>query len=247
MAQFQRIEVTEQVEIPFQKPLTIYYDPVRAPRVPLTINIPAQPAYRDNHAVPWRYDLTALEKSKEEEPAKEVTNVAESRGITKSGCIYTLKNLRGKETHTPTRKALTANTQAPAPEKEAEEFLKIIRHSEYQFLDQMNKTPARISLLSLLLNSETHRNLLLNVLKEAHVAQDITMERFGSLVNNITSRGHLTFSDEEIPVKGKNHNQPLHISVRCGGYMIARVLIDNGSSLNVLPKATLDKLTLADA
>ncbi|RDX97076.1 hypothetical protein CR513_20203, partial [Mucuna pruriens] len=111
----------------------------------------------------------------------------------------------------------------------------------------MNKTPTRISLLSLLLNSETHQNLLLKILKEAHVAQDIIVERFGSLVNNITSKGHLTFSDDEIPVEGKGHNQPLHILVRYDGYMIARVLIDNGSSLNVLPKVTLDKLTLADA
>ncbi|RDY10763.1 hypothetical protein CR513_04674, partial [Mucuna pruriens] len=110
----------------------------------------------------------------------------------------------------------------------------------------MNKTPAPISLLSLLLNFETYQNLLLKVLKEAHVAHDITVERFDSLVNNITSRGHLTFSDNEIPIEGKGHNQPLHISVRCGGYMIARVLIDNGSSLNVLPKATLDKLTPID-
>ncbi|RDY06355.1 hypothetical protein CR513_09674, partial [Mucuna pruriens] len=104
----------------------------------------------------------------------------------------------------------------------------------------MNKTPTRISLLSLLLNSETHRNLLLKVLKEAHVAHDITAERFSSL-------GHLTFSDDEMSVEGKGHNQPLHISVKCGGYMIARVLIDNGSSLNVLPKATLDKLASIDA
>ncbi|RDX77122.1 hypothetical protein CR513_42801, partial [Mucuna pruriens] len=194
------------------------------------------------------------EAPKEEEPAKEVTNIAESGGITRSRRIYTPKNLwgkgthtPGKETHSPTRRTSATNTLAPAPEKEAEEFLKIIRHSEYQFLDQMNKTSARISLLSLLLNSETHRNLLLKVLQEAHVAHDITAERFDSLVNNITSRGHLTFSNDEIPVEGKGHNQPLHISVRCGGYMIAWVLIDNGLFLNVLPKATLDKLTPIDA
>ncbi|RDX85198.1 hypothetical protein CR513_33634, partial [Mucuna pruriens] len=35
--------------------------------------------------------------------------------------------------------------------------------------------------------------------------------------------------------------------VKCGNYMIARVLIDNGSSLNVMPKATLDKLYGLDA
>ncbi|RDY07398.1 hypothetical protein CR513_08492, partial [Mucuna pruriens] len=67
------------------------------------------------------------------------------------------------------------------------------------------------------------------------------------LVNNITRKGHLTFSDDEIPAEGKGHNRPLHILVKCGGYMIARVLINNGLSLNVLPNATLDKLTPMDA
>ncbi|RDY06270.1 hypothetical protein CR513_09777, partial [Mucuna pruriens] len=230
-----QVAVTEQAETPFQKPLTIYYDPVRVPWASLTISVPAQPAYHDNHAAPRRYELTMLEAPKEEEPAKEVTNVAKSGGITRSGRIYTPENLRGKETHAPTRRASAANTPAPAPEKEAEEFLKIIWHSEYQLLDQMNKTPARISLLSLLHNSETHRNLLLKILKEAHVAHDITTERFGSLVNNITSWGHLTFSDDEIPIEGK------------ATPYLGKVLIDNGSSLNVLPKATLDKLTRVDA
>ncbi|RDY06350.1 hypothetical protein CR513_09668, partial [Mucuna pruriens] len=82
------------------------------------------------------------EVPKEEEPAKEVTKVAENGGITRSGRIYTPENLRGKETHisgknthTPTRRASVANTAALTPEKEAKEFLKIIRHSEYQFLD----------------------------------------------------------------------------------------------------------------
>ncbi|RDY03266.1 hypothetical protein CR513_13166, partial [Mucuna pruriens] len=47
------VAAIEQTETPFQKPLTIYYDPVRVPRAPLTISVPAQLAYRDNHAVPW--------------------------------------------------------------------------------------------------------------------------------------------------------------------------------------------------
>ncbi|RDX92303.1 hypothetical protein CR513_25594, partial [Mucuna pruriens] len=53
---------------------------------------------------------------------------------------------------------------------------------------------------------------------------------------------HLSFSEEEVPTEGKAHNQPLHIAVKCGNYMIARVLIDNGSLLNVMPKTMLDKL-----
>ncbi|RDY12556.1 hypothetical protein CR513_02624, partial [Mucuna pruriens] len=202
-----------------------------------------EPAYKDDHAVPWQYDSyteEALVEIVKDEAAKEVINTAEAvRGITRSGRIYSPENVK----------------KSPIPEKiveaskgkEAEEFLKLIRYSEYELLEQMSNTPACISLLSLLLNSEGHRNLLLKVLKEAHVAQDITMEKFRGMVNNLTSKRCLTFSDEEVSKEGRRHNQPLHISVKCGEYMIVRVLIDNGSSLNVLPKTTLNKLCSIDS
>ncbi|RDX82943.1 hypothetical protein CR513_36187, partial [Mucuna pruriens] len=109
-------------------------------------------------------------------------------------------------------------------------------------LDQLHKTPTRVSLFSLLINSEGHHNLLLKVLNDAHVAQDIMPKNFEGIINNITASRHLSFSEDEVPTKGKCHNQPLHIAVKCGNYMIVKVLIDNGSSLNVMPKTTLDKL-----
>ncbi|RDX66181.1 hypothetical protein CR513_55075, partial [Mucuna pruriens] len=123
----------------------------------------------------------------------------------------------------------------------------LIPHSEYELLDQLHKTLACISLLSLLFNSEGHQNLLLKVLNDAHVAQDITLENFEGIINNITVSRHLCFSEDEIPTEGKSHNQLLHIVVKCDNYMIARVLIDNGSSLNVMPKAMLDKLYLTSS
>ncbi|RDX73373.1 hypothetical protein CR513_47033, partial [Mucuna pruriens] len=87
-----------------------------------------------------------------------------------------------------------------------------------------------------------HHNLLPKIMNEAYVAQDITIEKFGGIVKNITTSNHLAFFEEEILVEGRGHNQPLHIAVKCKIYMIARVLIDNVSSLNVMPKITLDKL-----
>ena len=55
-------------------------------------------------------------------------------------------------------------TKKPVDEEEAQEFLKFIKHSEYNVVEQLNKQPVRISILSLLLNSEPHRNVLLKVL-----------------------------------------------------------------------------------
>uniref|UniRef100_A0A151UHX2 Uncharacterized protein n=1 Tax=Cajanus cajan TaxID=3821 RepID=A0A151UHX2_CAJCA len=55
---------------------------------------------------------------------------------------------------------------------------------------------------------------------------------------------HLTFTDEEVLPSGINHNKPLHISVKCKEFLIAKVLVDNRSSLNVIPKSTFKKLMI---
>ena len=65
---------------------------------------------------------------------------------------------------------------------------------------------------------------IVKILNEAHVAQDISVEGFGGIINNITA------------------NRALHISVKCLDHIVAKVLIDNDFSLNVMPKTTLDKL-----
>ena len=112
--------------------------------------------------------------------------------------------------------------------EEAIEFPRIIRQSEFKVIEQLNKTPARISLLGLLMNSEPYRALLVKILNEAHVAQDISVEGFGGIINNITTNNYLTFTDEEILVKGRGHNRALHVSVKCLDHIVAKVLIDNG-------------------
>jgi len=96
--------------------------------------------------------------------------------------------------------------------------------------------PSRISLIGLLMHSESHRALLVKILNEAHVAQDISVEGFRGIVNNITINNYLTFVDEEMPVEGMGHNKALHVYVKCMDHIVAKVLIDNDSSLNVIPK-----------
>ena len=87
--------------------------------------------------------------------------------------------------------------------EEAGEFLRIIQQSKFKVIEQLYKTPARVSLLELLMSSEPHRALLVKVLNEAHVAQDISVEGFGGLVNNITANNYLAFAEEEIPTEGR--------------------------------------------
>jgi len=126
--------------------------------------------------------------------------------------------------------------------EEAHEFLRLIQQSKFKVVEQLNKTPARISLLELLINSEPHRTLLIKVLNDAHVAHNISVEGFDGIVNHITTNNYIAFAEEEIPVEEREHNKALHVSVRCMDHVVAKVLIDNGSSLNVMPKTTLEKL-----
>ncbi|MCI17211.1 hypothetical protein A2U01_0038358, partial [Trifolium medium] len=122
--------------------------------------------------------------------------------------------------------------------------LKIIKKSDYKVVDQLGQTPSMISMLSLLMSSEAHRVTLLKLLNAAHVNQDITVDQFNGVCNNITASRCLEFTNAELPAEGPSHNKALHISMKCQDNTIARVLVDTGSSLNVMPKSTLTKLTL---
>ena len=53
-------------------------------------------------------------------------------------------------------------------EENAEEFLKKMKAQDYSVIDQLRKTRAQISLLSLLIPSKEHREVLTRILNEAH-------------------------------------------------------------------------------
>ncbi|KAA0043107.1 Gag-pro-like protein [Cucumis melo var. makuwa] len=94
----------------------------------------------------------------------------------------------------------------------------------------------------IILEQEPHRKMLLDILNKAHVGHDISVEKFSGIIGNITSSNSIVFTDDEIPPEGLSHTKALHIQVKCKDYVIARVLVDNGSTLNIMPKSTLLKL-----
>ena len=97
-------------------------------------------------------------------------------------------------------------------------------------------------MLSLFLSSEAHRNSLLKVLSATHITKDITIEQFDDVIACVTTGNFLGFNDDELPIEGKNHNKALHISLKFIDTILSKVLVDTGSSLNVMPKTTLIKL-----
>ncbi|XP_016690768.1 uncharacterized protein [Gossypium hirsutum] len=105
----------------------------------------------------------------------------------------------------------------PVKEEEAMEFLKFLKHSEYNLVEQLHKQPARISVLALLLNSEVHQNTLMKVLNETYVTNDISVDKLDRLVNNINADNFIFVNDDEIPPGGMGSTKALHITTRCKG------------------------------
>ena len=97
-------------------------------------------------------------------------------------------------------------------------------------------------MLSLLSCSDAHAQALLKFLKNAHVPQETTADQFENFVASLTADNGLGFSDADLTLAGKNHNKALHISIECNGNTLAHMLVDTGSSLNVLPKSVIDRL-----
>jgi len=225
-------------------------------------------SYQSNKAIPWRYTPLVIGKGAATEVdslSAKVTNIIGLSSVTRSGRVFAPPHpteLPSKGKAPMTQESVGAATLSKEVDppvvkgakkkedlqgravtlEEAHEFLRLIQQSEFKVVEQLNKTTARISLLEQLMSFEPHHALLVKVLNEAHVAHDISVEGFEGIVNHITANNYLAFMEEEIPVEGRGHNKALHVSVRCMDHVFAKVLIDNGSSLNVMPKTTLEKL-----
>jgi len=90
--------------------------------------------------------------------------------------------------------------------------------------------------------SEAHRNVLLKMLNMAYVPQEISVNQLEGVIANVNTRHGLGFTDLDLTPEGRNHNRALHITMECKGAVLSHVLVDSGSSLNVLPKKALSKL-----
>ncbi|GAU40821.1 hypothetical protein TSUD_398050, partial [Trifolium subterraneum] len=203
---------------------------------PMVFHVPAPFSFKSTKEVPWNYS-PIVSIGEVEEFSRPTNQVRALR-------MHLLNPLREKPWK---RLGWESAHQVSSPKKtipqgEAEEFLRIIRKSDYKIIDQLGQTPSKISMLSLLLSSEAHRDTLLKILNEAHVTKDITVDQFDGVVANITTSRYLGFNEDELPSGGHDHNKALNISVKCLDNIFSKVLVDTGSSLNVMPKTTLDKL-----
>jgi len=80
------------------------------------------------------------------------------------------------------------------------------------------------------------------MLNEAYVKPDVTPQNIVGMVDPIKHVNLITFSEEEAIPYPEKSPRALHITLKCKGFIVAKVLIDGGSTVNVLPKSTLTHL-----
>lgn len=121
------------------------------PVQPITVKLPHRFPYETDHQVPWGYGLEVVTST----GVKIEPEVAEIGGMTRSGRCYTPEELESKR-----KKGKEKVGEAPGmeeavkqgvTEQEIKEFLKVIRKSEYTVVEQLNRMPAQISILGLLI------------------------------------------------------------------------------------------------
>ncbi|KAF2302139.1 hypothetical protein GH714_032913 [Hevea brasiliensis] len=97
-----------------------------------------------------------------------------------------------------------------------------------QFLRQLKRTQASVTIWELLLASEKHRIALTKALSVLKVSIEITPEEIAKVVL-IEDGGHITFSDHDLPAKGRNHSRALFVTAEVGGWKVPCVMIDDGA------------------
>lgn len=156
-----------------------------------------------------------------------------------------LAKAKGKQVICDNSGSIQVNTPNVVPvtssSQEVEELLRLIRKSDYKVIDHLSQTPSKISILSLLLCTEAHMNVLIKILSSTFVPQNIIVNQLERVMASISADNCLGFADFDLPPEGRNHNKALHISMEHKGTTLSRVLVDTRSSLNVLPKSALMK------
>ena len=195
--------------------------------------------YEHSHRVPWKYDVSLISTQTKKEEIYSNISSGLSRH-TRSGRCYTPEELEKRRKEI--RKGTTEPVRSKVTTEEIEEFLKVIKNSKYSVIQKLNKLPAQISFLALLLSFEVHHNALLKVLKETRVPTSATKSAFEGMVSTMLATNQISFMGDELIAEGRDHTLPMHIIVKCEDMIVARVLIGNGLALNVCPMSTLEHL-----
>lgn len=146
---------------------------------PLVIRLAGPVPYSSYKVVPYKYNATMIENGKEVPlpAANSVVSIAYVVKVTRSGRMFGHVSPKvvedvsvGKKAEVPTVDLINALTcqsgeSSRLRDTDDDEVLHLIKISEFNIVEQLLQTPSKIYVLSLLMNSEAHREALQKVLE----------------------------------------------------------------------------------
>nr|XP_016499102.1 PREDICTED: uncharacterized protein LOC107817750 [Nicotiana tabacum] len=206
--------------------------PIISPRLnePVIIGRAPQRPMTDPTTVPWNYNKAVVTYK-----GKEILG-----GVNEAN--PTEKYLNLEELSDSTKRRFPP--KKPVSAEEAEEFFRKMKTADYEIIDQLRKSPAQVSLLSLLMNSTEHQKVLIKTLNEAYVPIETTIEQLERMAEKFFMINQISFSKNDLPPEGSAHNKALHLTVKYEGYYVKRVMLDGGSGVDICSLSTLQRMEI---
>jgi hypothetical protein len=116
---------------------------------------------------------------------------------------------------------------------------------EYNVLAHLHKIPALLSIFDALMMSQDLREVLIQALQNPEKYNSYFIEQNTQEALFTAKRvACINFMDDDLLIGIADHNRPLYIIENYGGQKIGRILVDAGSSINIMPLKTLKIITL---
>jgi hypothetical protein len=112
---------------------------------------------------------------------------------------------------------------------------------EYNVLAHLRKILALLSIFDTLTMSQDLREVLIQALQNLEKYKSYFIEQ--NMQETLVA-AYINFTDDDLLIRTVDHNRPLYIIGNYGGQKIGRILVDAGSSINIMPLKTLKTITL---
>lgn len=114
-------------------------------------------------------------------------------------------------------------------------------------IKQLKKARVDVNIWQLIVGSKSHCDALLDALTKMKIADDVSPEGLLNIVFNEHVKPAITFSEEDLPEEGSQHNKALYITMICKPLSIPMALVDNGSTINVCPLRVAQRLGISQS
>ncbi|XP_019264954.1 PREDICTED: uncharacterized protein LOC109242564 [Nicotiana attenuata] len=206
--------------------------PIISPRMtePVVISRASQKPMKDPTSIPWNYNKAVVTYKGNE-------IMGEVNETNPSGKYHNLEELnKTKQKRFPLKKPVSA--------EEVEEFFRKMKTSDYAVIDQLRKSLSQVSLVSLLISSNEHQKVLLKTPNEAYVSVETTVEQLERMAERFFKVNRISFSQNDLRPEEVAHNKALHLTVKCEGYYVKRVMLDGGSGVDICHLSTLQRMKI---